>query len=831
MTMKFLERPEFKATQKLVGLFSKPPLTKFKLYSYFEHFDYLWSMDEEFLKQLRDERSVLVIVWDAVPTDPRFNGIPIEGYLTPIDWALAASAKSLAMAKRDVPGEIANSIGWKALIVDTSGGTNQSEARLRVLGHLQTGPNRLFTWFVVASANTAIESLLSLLLDTTVLDSVLEFNAIKGLWTHGLNNPGSESIRHSISNIVAPQVLLASTGVSSSSVHSSIASSLRVLLEACGLLPDFDQMARGPWLARAKWESGAIRQFILLDDMEDLGWSDFLRGALDLREGELQSYGQNDVERFLNEQPFAHDGTVLFLDLRLFARSEWSDEASFLMALAGYAKKQCSDNPSGSRPSFEDYEIAGVQRCAARKIKIEDSDYHIALTFLPRIISHVEPRLPIILFSSTGRKEIVERLRPYGNIVVEFEKPRFFGDLSTSILMETQRRFLRALQNAARIAVGRHKCSLLTQRLPTVGRSSSTPAVVEIYFDESGTAKDERFAVGGFAIAFNNDSDVNILDQLLSSRGLVWGIAQGFPPANRNASLPDRYFPKRAEGARPCEYYEEQLNALDKCFKEVGARIAAFCLVQHKPLFEAHALSRVTDELELDNRYRVMLAEALEMVLFDLLPTIGSPRELRIDIATKEGALTAKDKYSRDELITKYGMEFGDGKRHLTYRTTRTKDIFPLVAAVLSKRPVAAQHLPIRRARGITLVNYVDKDKVFAAVMNRTHLQGTQLHYMADWIAHFVFRPETMPPIAKRWLANGFIESRNSRLSSLLGSRRIADSGDSVSSLLELFGTTAADPSDSSPYLELLLPYIIDQVRTLSPAEFWRLCMLLPNTR
>ena len=84
-----------------------------------------------------------------------------------------------------------------------------------------------------------------------------------------------------------------------------------------------------------------------------------------------------------------------------------------------------------------------------------------------------------------------------------------------------------------------------------------------------------------------------------------------------------------------------------------------------------------------------------------------------------------------------------------------------------------------------------------------------------------------MPPIAKRWLGNGFIESRGSRVSRLLESWRIADSGDNVSSLVELFKTDITDSGVSTSYVELLLPHIIDQVKSLSPEEFWRLCAKL----
>jgi hypothetical protein len=428
-------------------------------------------------------------------------------------------------------------------------------------------------------------------------------DTIKGLWTYSLRNPGTDSIRHSISNIVAPQVLQASIGAPNLPSSSPVTNALKVLLEAGGLLPTMDEVSPEPWVRRDVWQSDTIGQFILLDDMEDLGWADFLRGALELREGELLSYGEEKIDKFLVEQPFTRDGTVMFLDLRLFGRSPWSEEASFLRSLANYAEGQLLNNPNAPPPWFEEHEIASVRRCAGRSFRVEDADYHLALTFLPRIIAHFQPRLPIILFSSTGRREIVERLRAYGNIIADFEKPRFFGDSSASILWDTKRKFRRAIQSAGKIAKGRNLCSLLSTREPKASLSLSTPAVVEIYFDESGTAREDQFAVGGVAISFQNPVHAKQLDQLMRAHGLTWGLAQGFPLDKRNSPFPIDYLVKRKKDDTAKAYYEEKLSQVADCMEEVGAKVAAFCLVQDKPSFDGNALSWVTDELELDNRY------------------------------------------------------------------------------------------------------------------------------------------------------------------------------------------------------------------------------------
>ena len=589
--------PVFRALEKVAALLL-PPSGKFEVFSYFESFDYLWTLDRRFLDRLDDEKPIILILWDSVPRDSRFEGIPVEQQVTPIDWAVAASLKSLSLDSVDGYPQLDRDVEWKVLIVDAAGESDSRQARHMLLSRLQSGPERLIPWLSLTPPQYVFARLASAALsEKATPKGTSALQVVKGLWTSSLTSPGPESIRHSISNIVGPLVLLSSIVGSSASGSngSSTNRALEMLLQSCGMLPDIAELPPGPWVPRGRWHSETIRRFVLLDDMEELGWTAFLKAALDLRDDELCSYGKDQIKAFLKEQPFALDGTVLFLDLRLFARSSWTQEAEFLSALVDYAEKNLATDRTYPWPKFEEHELSVVRECARRNQRVEDSAYHLALTFFPRLISHLEPHLPIVVFSSTGRREIVDTLRPYGNVILDFDKPRFFGDSGVTVLADSRRKFSRALDSAISLARARHFCRSVVNRNRAISVNSGQPhtadghGVVEIYIDESGSESADTFVVGGVILRFPNLLQVDELDKKLRAEGLMWGLARDFPPDNSLPGIPTNYLTKRGPArpgasnfaAKNRAYYAEHLNKLDQILEQLGVSRAAFGLLRN----------------------------------------------------------------------------------------------------------------------------------------------------------------------------------------------------------------------------------------------------------
>ena len=78
--------------------------------------------------------------------------------------------------------------------------------------------------------------------------------------------------------------------------------------------------------------------------------------------------------------------------------------------------------------------------------------------------------LPIILFSSTGRRGISEKLKAYGNIITDFEKPRLPALDPTFVLDESRTKFIRALEVAIPMVAARRLVPF--RRWATPGRIS-----------------------------------------------------------------------------------------------------------------------------------------------------------------------------------------------------------------------------------------------------------------------------------------------------------------------------------------------------------------------
>ena len=214
------------------------------------------------------------------------------------------------------------------------------------------------------------------------------------------------------------------------------------------------------------WNCASDVPYVLIDDMAEL-WRPFLAGALgradvaDVHapavgngsdgaalanlEAKMRRWAQEPYERrfmslgdvFPEVEP-THSGRtdfILFLDLRLFPGE--TEEAAFVAKLRDIAElMKTSYATAAQRPPWP---------------SIETSQMDLrGLNLLPRLLSLFDPTLPIVLFSSTDRKSIVEHLNDYPNIVTDFQKPVFrnaLGDAS-DYLDQCRCRFASAMKRA-----------------------------------------------------------------------------------------------------------------------------------------------------------------------------------------------------------------------------------------------------------------------------------------------------------------------------------------------------------------------------------------------
>ncbi|HKP05010.1 MAG TPA: hypothetical protein VJU77_16785 [Chthoniobacterales bacterium] len=252
-----------------------------------------------------------------------------------------------------------------------------------------------------------------------------------------------------------------------------------------------NELVRELFETASKSRNHAVRelQYALIDDMVDL-WEPFLRGVLDLQDsnrlhtasgeafGDMIESLPTRLENFLGRQSpslsigdLFEDGPtdirnfVLFLDLRLFPKSDATKEKSepekkFIKDLVDFGIKLIHSERNlpwlnGTRGKDNLSDELDALRCDA---KVASSPGKSAPppdeTLLARLVSLLDPTLPIVVFSSTHRTELTAAFRDYGNIITTFRKPILSGMTGdwTAIFEELRADFIDAMQRAAAIS-------------------------------------------------------------------------------------------------------------------------------------------------------------------------------------------------------------------------------------------------------------------------------------------------------------------------------------------------------------------------------------------
>jgi hypothetical protein len=177
---------------------------------------------------------------------------------------------------------------------------------------------------------------------------------------------------------------------------------------------------------------------------------------------------------------------ILLLDLRLFRRGS-HDERMFIGNVAKLAQRfATADTWSG----FTQSELS--RAIAWSTGKHEEIDDTTLVTLLPRVLAQTDFSLPIILFSSTGRRDIVAELDESTNILTHFSKPFLLRQSSPDIAERAEDSFAAAIECARRLVLARSLCQRIVhaakKNQPVERRAGASLRHFEIYIDESGSS-------------------------------------------------------------------------------------------------------------------------------------------------------------------------------------------------------------------------------------------------------------------------------------------------------------------------------------------------------
>lgn len=830
-----------------------------KFWDYGAEFNVLWRMES-----LGTDHAI--VVWADTPDDPVVSPVATQPYLTPFDWAIAACALNRSI---------------RVTVVDLRPTDHDREdyAAPRWLRTLRPECvpwlRRLTVEDVVRHSNDA------------EIPSLQEIRALfSEPWGYAENklkvsprdalqklpacciDPNLSANHHAIANLVGPLLLIRNPVPGSGNSRANHREALRQILSAAGMAPtpkesaqEEDRAVSGSDMANAVAEHGRVR-LLLIDDQWHHGWAEWVceclglgwdSKAYDARESakavpqcvagnpdtgmslwvsstphwvldrtEKALAGKEGDARFAlrltdGDGEFAE---ILLLDLRLFPPG--GNEAPFARRAAELARRFLA---RGAWPCFDEDELNGIRN--GSRSTGDGFDHAAILTLLPRLLAHTDLSLPIVLFSSTRRRDIVESLRGYGSIFTQFSKPLLFGELGPEIAERAEEALQAALRCAQHFAKARKLCQRILhaakQHKPINRHAPTQFHHIEIYLDESGSSalgtdpnvrepEKKCFVIGGLLVGYpyTEDRGPQTLHREMEEAGLRWWPEQTNRPYADHYLLKDpgskKDLAKNLPGGKPL-HRNETLGTFLKCLKGMKAYGYGICL-EHD-VIDNNISDDLCAEWWNDNRHRNLLSTLLELLLFDVIPTMVEDNPtISIFMATRvrKASEFQRGKHTIAELKELYGYRGSDDYAQVL----SGESVLPIIFEVLARRCKALPDIRLKHARAVTLaypefrlVAPDDPDGSHAVLLNkkneklepeingqRPNWKNTRhQHYLADIVAGLCrnYRGNFLPNsnIATIF-EKGVYDRRDNRLNSLLNVVRLLEVHDHSGALLEL---------------------------------------------
>lgn len=335
------------------------------------------------------------------------------------------------------------------------------------------------------------------------------------------------------------------------------------------------------------------------------------------------------------------DDQIVLIDLRLFSRST-HDESKFLRACLDLAIAMTDADPSFVTRWNDTRFSAKRLKCLKAAIdkasvdwegfrRTQENLYLEVLSLFIRMLAQRYFTTPFVLFSSTGKRRILEYLRPYGNVISAFDKPRISG--SAIEIDEARASLGRAVADAGRLVEFRKKLIQLL-RLTLDGRKSlpevptgenETPPHVEIFVDETKYEEHQRFATAAVVLIYPSLEQAQRLDNNLPHLEVTqhagpclrwWGDNRRLTKIPiRTGGGPD-FTQVDAAAPKLAQVFRQHLAICD------NSKPAAFGIVVTRPARDRARDWDFDGSSHIDGLYNQMLRYLVETVVFEWLPGV-----------------------------------------------------------------------------------------------------------------------------------------------------------------------------------------------------------------
>ena len=469
---------------------------------------------------------------------------------------------------------------------------------------------------------------------------------------------------------------------------------------------------------------------------------------------------------------------ILFLDLRLFSGRGEDSEKEFIESLLKIAKQYVclKNNPFISADNnkqlpwvgFDQEEIEAVEKWAKNPVR-ETPEYFTALTLLPRILALTDLSLPIVIFSSTGKREIIGKLKPYRNIITLFDKPRFFGYSSENLIDDTKDKFTAAYIEALKLTYGRCLCAQLNKHqfvflnyFDAKYKEGGGNWTIEIMLDETGTMR-PLFTVGGLIV---------ICPPSVSEKNYIHRI------------IKENYSDNGINNVNGKTYFKDNrkiiINLIEKSIKDKEIFIAGIALTYSLDQNDIIPSRNKIEDIRLgDNVNRILLDGLLDSVIYiylrHLLPH-GSSVHINVYCSTRP--IKTVDFIEEDlKNLEKHWGLIPEQNFHGDWvlKVFRSDSVLPLISNLLDKYKFAELNHEYKTTRAWSTNAHGELGASYVK----------PLHWIADaFIDKYHEPPENNDLIDHKWWNNGVEETYNSVLQTILKANQYFLVGDDISCIL-----------------------------------------------
>jgi len=707
-----------------------------------EFFDYSVAGDFERLWKFEGLSQRILIVWGRTVGDGALWPIDASACLSPLDWA-AAYAHRFPKKTNGVRDEATTEQKWPLVMVLNA--DPKAHASVPTLAHFHTLREDQLPWLTVPK-QPSLKDVCGWLASTPEdVDQPTKDSLTRILREIRLNltqvRTKGDYDRHAISNIVAPMALLGRAVIQTR--HATALENLMKAVELCSEAslnvqatnpnPSHQDAITKPPATNSpatiddcegkvvpSAESGDGLSVLLVDDQEHHGWTDWLKkclhqatavtaqrspeiliDAIEQQMKEAAESGHKDLRfRFQLPEFSATTNPVLVLDLRLFSGNRDAELAFYRDRLLPLIVKYFLDRDDLAWPSFSSAQNSAFSvaklKVTSGAFEIESPEHHEVLTWLPRILALVDMSLPVVIFSSTGRRHIAQKLSQFGNLIVQSSKPRIHEGSSSAdwaeaatkdlpISIAKTREFLRGRKRGRQV--------LACENLSIPGLNRDLINHFELYIDES--LEDSELIIGGLAAGFASHTDAQLFDDRL----VVAGV---------------RYFESDSVGPQPpmvksktttCNV--EFRNVVKQWRKENRPLLLGILTLDGIEPFKTPL--RFLDMAFMDNRWRIGVEAIVELFLSEVVgkqdlsegqtpPTLAIYAPTRVSLASSlPEARINQAKFGTS--VQQLGARWGNN-------AVSESNLFPIVGNIIRNHSL---NLEVQKAKYIRL-QYTPRD-------------------------------------------------------------------------------------------------------------------------